>query len=209
MTRPAAVARRTMSTCSSMAIDLAQDRIERVLERAVDRIALRGPQLVEVGVDPLARLAAPSGRRRPEIARHFVAREHGLGDVVEHRAPTIPSYAVSRSGARSRLTIGIGELPSVVAVPRGRASALRPAASTLGRAPARMRRRRVALADVSQHHQRRQQQRRGIGDALVGDVGRAAVHGLEHRRRSSPRLAPGTTPSPPTRPAHRSETMSP
>ena len=40
------------------ALDLAEDRIERVLERPVDRVALRGPQLVEVALDPLARRAA-------------------------------------------------------------------------------------------------------------------------------------------------------
>jgi hypothetical protein len=42
----------------------------------------------------------------------------------------------------------------------------------------------------------------------AGDVGRAAVHRLEDRA-VSPMLAPGTTPRPPTRPAQRSETMSP
>ena len=38
------------------ALDLAENRVERMLQRAVDRVALRRPQLVEVGVDPLARL---------------------------------------------------------------------------------------------------------------------------------------------------------
>ena len=34
-------------------VDLPQDRIERVLERPVERVALRRPQLLEVGVHPL------------------------------------------------------------------------------------------------------------------------------------------------------------
>ena len=37
------------------------------------------------------------------------------------------------------------------------------------------------LAEVPQHHDRREQQRGRIRDALAGDVGRAAVDGLEHR----------------------------
>jgi hypothetical protein len=56
------------------ALDLAQDGIERMLQGAVDRIPLRGAQLVEVGVDPLAgvdvgaALAAGSARRLPAPA---------------------------------------------------------------------------------------------------------------------------------------------
>jgi hypothetical protein len=38
------------------ALDLSQNRIERVLQRAVERIALGGPQLLEIGEDPLTRL---------------------------------------------------------------------------------------------------------------------------------------------------------
>ena len=37
------------------ALDLAEDRVEGVLQRAVDRVALRGVQLLEVALDPLAR----------------------------------------------------------------------------------------------------------------------------------------------------------
>ncbi len=39
-------------------LDLAQDRIERVLQRPVDRISLLGLQLIEISVNPIA------GRRR-------------------------------------------------------------------------------------------------------------------------------------------------
>ena len=55
MTRPARVAASTISMFSCDALDLAEDRIERMLQRAVDRIPLRRPQLVEIPMDPFAR----------------------------------------------------------------------------------------------------------------------------------------------------------
>ena len=67
------------------ALDLAQDRIERMLERAVDRVALRRAQLVEVGVDPLARLQFALAVPAAQVARDVFPREHRLCDVVgEH-----------------------------------------------------------------------------------------------------------------------------
>ena len=55
-----------------------------MLQGAVDGVALRRPQLVEVGVDPLAsfqlRLPVPS----PQVAPYVFPRQHRLGDVVEH-----------------------------------------------------------------------------------------------------------------------------
>ena len=68
--------------------------------------------------------------------------------------------------------------------------------------------RRLPLADVLQHHRRRTQQRDRVGQPLAGDVRGAAVDRLEDRV-SLPMLAPGTTPRPPTRPAHRSLITSP
>jgi hypothetical protein len=47
-----------------LALDLAQDRVERVLQGAVELVALRGPQLVEVAVDLVARPARRSRRNR-------------------------------------------------------------------------------------------------------------------------------------------------
>ena len=41
-----------------LALDLSEDRIERMLQRAVDRMPLRRPQLVEVAVDAFASLVA-------------------------------------------------------------------------------------------------------------------------------------------------------
>ncbi len=66
------------------ALDLAQNRVEGMFEGAVDRVTLGGPQLVEVGVDPLPgfqlRLPVPS----PQVAPYVFPRQHRLGDVVEH-----------------------------------------------------------------------------------------------------------------------------
>ena len=47
-----------------LALDLAEDRIERMLQRAVERVPLRRPQLVEIAVDALARLRPARRRRR-------------------------------------------------------------------------------------------------------------------------------------------------
>ena len=71
------------------ALDLAKDGIERMLERAIDRIPLRGAQLVEIGVDPLARLKLGLAVASTQVARDVLARQHCLGDVVEHSARTI------------------------------------------------------------------------------------------------------------------------
>ena len=89
MTRPARVA-----CCGDLDVlvdplDLAQDRIERMLQRAVDRIPLRRPQLVEVGVDALARLELGLPMAATQVPRDILPREHRLGDVVEHQRRTI------------------------------------------------------------------------------------------------------------------------
>ena len=85
MTRPAAVAAYDVLDALVDALDLAEDRIERMLQRAVDGVPLRRPELVEVGVDALARLR----RRLPvaalKVARDLFAREHRPGDFVEHQ----------------------------------------------------------------------------------------------------------------------------
>ena len=70
-------------------------------------------------------------------------------------------------------------------------------------------RRAVVLADVAEHHHGREQERRRVRDALARDVGRRAVHGLEHGARRRRCSRPASTPRPPTRPEARSLTMSP
>ena len=81
------------------ALDLAQDRIERMLQRAIDRIALRRPQLVEVGVDALARLELGLPVTAAQVPRDVLTREDCLGDVVEHQARTISEPAQMRDPA--------------------------------------------------------------------------------------------------------------
>ena len=56
-------------------LDLAQNRIERMLERAVELVPLRGAQLVEIGVYLFAR-----------VLEDLLAREDGLRDVVQHES---------------------------------------------------------------------------------------------------------------------------
>ena len=185
------------------ALDLAENRIERVLQRAVDGIALRGPQLVEVGVDALARLEFRLSVPAAQVLGNVLPRQYRLSDVVEQHRQTISKIsaapgAADRSAADFAADFrgefrwsspGRPDRASAPARPPGRASERGADARGL-----------IPLADVIEHQQRREQQRRRIGQVLIGDVGRAAVHRLEHRRRRVPRFAPGTTPSPPTRP---------
>ena len=81
------------------ALDLPQDRVERMFERPVDGIPLRRPQLVEVRVDPLTRLELRLARAATQISRHFLAREDGLGDVVEHHGRDYISSTVLYTGS--------------------------------------------------------------------------------------------------------------
>jgi hypothetical protein len=69
--------------------DLPEDGIQRMLEGAIDRVSLRGAQLVEVGVDPLARLKLGLAVAATQVPRDVLPRQHCLGDVVEHSARTI------------------------------------------------------------------------------------------------------------------------
>ena len=47
-----------------LALDLSENRIERMLQRAINRMPLRRPQLVEIAVDALAGARAARARRR-------------------------------------------------------------------------------------------------------------------------------------------------
>ena len=55
-------------------LDLAQDRIERMLQRAIELVALRRAQFVEIRVHLVTR-----------VLQNLFAREHRLGDIVEHQ----------------------------------------------------------------------------------------------------------------------------
>ena len=133
-----------------------------------------------------------------QVPRDVFARQHCLGDVVEHARLGLyqscrsePARALDSRGrvglpdasltSRSRRqTASVNSVVEAVP-PRSR---VRTRAVGRARAPsaAAIRSARSPLADVAQHHQRRQQQRRRVREVLVGDVRRAAVHRLEHRR---------------------------
>ncbi len=74
MTRPPRVASCAIPTPLVEPLDLSQDGIERVLQRAVDRIALRRPQFVEVGVNPLARIELGLAVAAPKIPGDILSR---------------------------------------------------------------------------------------------------------------------------------------
>jgi hypothetical protein len=124
------------------ALDLAENRIERMLERAVDRIPLRGAKLVEIRVDPLACLELGLPVAAAQVSRYILARQHGLRDVIEHCAALYHPF-VFRSPAPTPLYVASSaQTASVNAVvlaepPRSRVRT-RPAASTRSSA-ARMR----------------------------------------------------------------------
>ncbi len=84
MTRPARVAASTISMFSALPLDLAENRIQRVLQRAVKRIPLRRPQLFEIGEHALAAVGAAV--RAAEIPGHIFASEDGLGEIVRNHA---------------------------------------------------------------------------------------------------------------------------
>ena len=193
MTRPALAARLRDLQVLDDARDLAEDRVERVLQRAVDLVALRRPQFVEV----LSHAARASAGRQPwpscETAARPLALEHRLADdrqfslviVDRSRSCAAPPRSMSRQMASANSVV-------VAVPPRSRVGTV-PSASTAAR-------RRItasaalALADVAQHQEGRQQQRRRVGEVPAGDVGRRAVHRLEHRRRRRPCWRCRTTP---------------
>src|SRR4030095_8761542 len=67
------------------AFDLAQDRVERVLERAIDGVSLCGLELVEVGFDSLARVSAALTVAALQVPCDLFPGEHGPSDLVDHR----------------------------------------------------------------------------------------------------------------------------
>ncbi len=69
-------------------IDLPKNRVQRVLERAIERISLRRSELFEVGEDPFAPVRTPV--RAAKISHHVLAREDSLGEIVRnHEVPAL------------------------------------------------------------------------------------------------------------------------
>ena len=70
-------------------VDLAEYRVEGVLEGAVNGVTLCRAQLVEIRMNALAGLELRLPMAATQVPCDIVARQHGLGDVVEHHARTI------------------------------------------------------------------------------------------------------------------------
>ena len=62
------------------AIDLPQDGVERILQRAIELVALRGLQLVQVAHDARARVITGQAMSAFQEPRDIFTRENGLGD---------------------------------------------------------------------------------------------------------------------------------
>jgi len=62
-------------------LDLAEDRIEGVLQRPVDGVALLGLQLVEIPVNAIAGIVAAFAPV-PELLDDLFAGQHSLGDII-------------------------------------------------------------------------------------------------------------------------------
>src|SRR5581483_796803 len=178
-------------------------RIKRMLQRAVNLVALTRPQLVEVRVDTLARLHAALAVRAAEIPGHPPARQDGLGDVVEHGGTA--DYNMGPSDFSLRQIASANSV--VVAEPRKSRVRIEPATRTAvsdcmirsAAAPSSMCRS-IRTADRSS----------AVGFArFFPAISGALPWTASKTAASAPRFAAPTTPRPPTRPAHRSDTMSP
>jgi hypothetical protein len=63
-------------------LDFPQDGVERMLQRPVKPVPLRRLQLGEIGFDALAGLVTRRRPRLPDVPRHIISREYGLGQIV-------------------------------------------------------------------------------------------------------------------------------
>ena len=64
------------------ALDLSQDRVQRIFERAIKLVALRRPQFFEIRDDALASGGASQTVTARQIPRHFLMGEDGLGEFI-------------------------------------------------------------------------------------------------------------------------------
>ena len=92
-----------------LALDLPENGIERMLQRAIDRITLSGPQLLEIRVDALARLVAVLPVVAAEVAEHLLALEDGLGDLIQHEA----GATIARASGSGLWASGLARGPEV------------------------------------------------------------------------------------------------
>ena len=68
------------------AADLAENRVQRMLQGAIEPVALFGAELVEIAGDLLPRVFFGAVRHAAEELRHIVPREHRAREIVRfHR----------------------------------------------------------------------------------------------------------------------------
>ena len=185
-----------MPTCSSIALDLAQDRVERMLAArgrsgsAASCAARRGSR--GSARAPALALPVPAA----QVLRDVLAREDRLGDVVEQHVLGLYQRCAERRPERlsdvhcsiSRQIASVNSVVDARAAEIARADRARPSstrverrADALGRA-----RRSPMWSSISSAES---SSAVGLARFLSGDVRRAAVHRLEHRRSRSPRFA--------------------
>ena len=73
-------------------LDLPQDGVERVLQRPVEFVPLRRPELVEVSLDAFARPLLVFAVSAAQILDDFLTSENRLGEFVEH--VTVRDYSI-------------------------------------------------------------------------------------------------------------------
>src|ERR671912_2109047 len=83
------------------ALDLPENRVKRMLQRAVDRIALGRAELVEVRVDPLARLQLALPVTAAQVTRDVLPGENRLGNVVGEHRPALYQTGLPGAGLKA------------------------------------------------------------------------------------------------------------
>ena len=86
-----------------LSFDFSQDGVQRMLERAVNRITLGGLEFIQVGVYACPRLAiaAAIAKAALEVLDDLLSGQNSLGDVIDHFAA---GDQATPAGHRSPLT---------------------------------------------------------------------------------------------------------
>ena len=106
-----------------LAFDLAENRIERMLQRAIEPVSLRGAQLFEIRENPLASLFAAFAIS-PEVLDDLFASQDGLSDFIQHGESDYTTPGDRRKPS-DRLAYCIEQIPRrrpAAEVPRSRRS---------------------------------------------------------------------------------------
>ena len=69
-----------------LALDFPEDGVERMLQRSIQLVPLRGPQFVEIGDDTFPHLVAALAIAPSQVLDDLRPCQHGQGDVIEHES---------------------------------------------------------------------------------------------------------------------------